>query len=87
MRGSTKTAGAGILLLGLAAFPARAAVFGDATLVALSTAFLFGTGSLAIALMIVGLVALRQRTRRLDAADFLRLTFENMAHGAWRDRL
>lgn len=83
MREGTKTAVAGISLLSLlAAFPARAAMLGDAAPVALSTAFLIGTGSLAIALLIVGLVALRQRSHRLDAADFLRLTFENMAHGA-----
>ena len=63
-------------------FSATAAVFDDAPPVAISTAFLIGTGSLAIALLIVGLSALRQRTRRLEAADFLRLTFENMAHGA-----
>ena len=76
-------AGVNVLILGLSiSSSASAAVFGDAAPVALSTAFLIGTGSLAIALLIVGLVALRQRTRRLDAADFLRLTFENMAHGA-----
>ena len=75
--------GASASILGLSSSSsASAAAFGDAAPVALSTAFLIGTGSLAVALLVVGLVALRQRTRRLDAADFLRLTFENMAHGA-----
>lgn len=78
-----RTVGAITAILGVfTSFSAPAAVFDDAPPVAISTAFLIGTGSLAIALLIVGLSALRQRTRRLEAADFLRLTFENMAHGA-----
>lgn len=61
---------------------AHAASFGDVAVIPLSTAFVLGCSALALALGAVGLVALRQRAKRVEATDFLRLTFENMAHGA-----
>jgi PAS domain S-box-containing protein len=60
----------------------HAASFEDVATIPLSTAFVLGCTALALALSAVGLVALRQRARRIEATDFLRLTFENMAHGA-----
>lgn len=60
----------------------HAASFNDVAAIPLSTAFVLGCSALALALGAVGLVALRQRVKRIEATDFLHLTFENMAHGA-----
>jgi hypothetical protein len=73
-------AGGWICLLSLT--PAEAASFGDVAVIPLSTAFVLGCSVLALALGAVGLVAIRQRAKRVEATDFLRLTFDNMAHGA-----
>jgi PAS domain S-box-containing protein len=62
--------------------PAQAAGLLGMAPLPLSTALLLGMGALAVALAAVGLFALRQRARRVEASDFLRVAFETMAHGA-----
>jgi PAS domain S-box-containing protein len=72
----------GAVAASLAGAPVHAATLGDALPVPVFTAMLLGTFLFAIALAAAGITALRQRARRIEAADFLRLSFENMAHGA-----
>lgn len=80
---AAKAVAGGMLVTGLMVdTPAYGATLGEPLSVPLSVAFLLGTAALLIALAAAGLVALRQRAGRIEAADFLRLTFENMAHGA-----